>query len=98
VRRKNETASGLTGPHEPENRKKQKRRIYMEKQDRIEQWIDCCHTIKVLHNAGIETMTQLSEMSSEQILQLRGIGRVIAGDLQKKLEAYRENSDHLSCK
>jgi DNA-directed RNA polymerase alpha subunit len=98
VRRKIETASGLTGPHEPENRKKQKRRIYMEKQDRIEQWIDCCHTIKVLHNAGIETMTQLSEMSSEQILQLRGIGRVIAGDLQKKLEAYRENSDHLSCK
>ena len=70
----------------------------MEKQDRIEQWIDCCHKIKVLHNAGIETMTQLSEMSSEQILQLRGIGRVIAGDLQKKLEAYRENSDHLSCK
>ena len=98
MRRKIETASGLTGPHEPENRKKQKRRIYMEKQDRIEQWIDCCHTIKVLHNAGIETMTQLSEMSSEQILQLRGIGRVIAGDLQKKLEAYRENSDHLSCK
>jgi DNA-directed RNA polymerase alpha subunit len=98
VRRKIETVSGLTGPHEPENRKKQKRRIYMEKQDRIEQWIDCCHTIKVLHNAGIETMTQLSEMSSEQILQLRGIGRVIAGDLQKKLEAYRENSDHLSCK
>ena len=98
MRRKIETASGLTGPHEPENRKKQKRRVYMEKQDRIEQWIDCCHTIKVLHNAGIETMTQLSEMSSEQILQLRGIGRVIAGDLQKKLEAYRENSDHLSCK
>lgn len=98
MRRKIETASGLTGPHEPENRKKQKRRIYMEKQDRIEQWIDCCHTIKVLHNAGIETMTQLSEMSSEQILQLRGIGRVIAGDLQKKIEAYRENSDHLSCK
>ena len=64
----------------------------MEKQDRIEQWIDCCHTVKVLHNAGIETMAQLNGMSDKQILKIRGIGRVIAGDLQKVLESYRETS------
>lgn len=66
----------------------------MKNQDRIEQWIDCCHTIKVLHNAGIDTMAQLNEMSHKQILQLRGIGRVIAGDLQQKLEAYRETMNN----
>ena len=66
----------------------------MKNQDRIEQWIDCCHTIKVLHNAGIDTMAQLNEMSYRQILQLRGIGRVIAGDLQQKLEAYRETMNN----
>jgi len=66
----------------------------MEKQDRTEQWIDCCHTIKVLHNAGIDTMAQLNEMSHRQILQLRGIGRFIAGDLQQKLEAYRETMNN----
>ena len=64
----------------------------MEKQDRIEQWIDCCHTVKVLHNTGIETMAQLNGMSDKQILKIRGIGRVIAGDLQKVLESYRETS------
>lgn len=66
----------------------------MKNQDRIEQWIDCCHTIKVLHNAGIDTMAQLNEMSHKQILQLRGIGRVIAGDLPQKLEAYRETMNN----
>ena len=68
----------------------------MERHDRIEQWIDCCHTIKVLQNAGIETMAQLNEMSGEQILRLRGIGPVIAGDLQQRLESYRKAADHTS--
>ena len=70
----------------------------MEKQDRIERWIDCCHTIKVLQNAGIETMAQLNGMSEKPILQIRGVGRVIAGDLQKVLEVYREAATHSSHK
>ena len=44
----------------------------MEKQDRIEQWIDCCHTIKVLHKAGfkdIEVIT-LDNMRHEILNEL----------------------------
>ena len=37
-------------------------------------------------------MAQLNGMSDKQILKIRGIGRVIAGDLQKVLESYRETS------
>lgn len=60
----------------------------MENQDKLENWIDCCHTIRVLHKAGIQNMQQLSTLSDQGILALRGIGPVIAGDLRKKIDEW----------
>ncbi len=60
----------------------------MENQDKLENWIDCCHTIRVLHKAGIQDMQQLSAISDQEILALRGVGPVIAGDLQKKNDEW----------
>lgn len=60
----------------------------MENQDKLENWIDCCHTIRVLHKANIQDMRQLSNLSDQEILALRGVGRVIAGDLRKKIDEW----------
>ena len=60
----------------------------MENQDKLENWIDCCHTIRVLHKAGIQDMQQLSALSDQGILALRGVGPVIAGDLRKKIDEW----------
>ena len=54
----------------------------------IEKRIDCCHTIRVLKKAGITTMEKLSGFSKEELLQLRGIGPVIAGDLEQKIAEW----------
>ena len=55
----------------------------IDSKDSIENWITCCHTRKVLKRAGIETMEQLKRLSEDQIRQIRGIGPVITGDLQR---------------
>ena len=60
----------------------------MEDSNRLENWIDCCHTIKVLKNAGIKDMKKLSMFSYEDLLNLRGVGPVIASDLQEVKEKW----------
>ena len=60
----------------------------MENQDKLENWIDCCHTIRVLHKAGIQDMQQLSALSDQGILALRGVEPVISEDLQKKIDEW----------
>ena len=55
----------------------------------ISEYIDCSHTIRVLEKAGIHTMQDLEPYSYEDLLQFRGIGKVIAGDLVKKIEAWK---------
>ena len=57
----------------------------------IESRITCCHTVRVLKKAGITTMEQLSGYSEEELLQLRGIGPVIAGDLKRIISEWEEN-------
>ena len=57
-----------------------------------EKWISCCHTVRVLRKAGIESMEQLSRLSDEEILRIRGIGPVIHRDLVKIITAWREQS------
>lgn len=56
--------------------------------DRTEDWITCCHTLKVLRRSGIETMEQLSGFSREDLLRLRGVGPVIANDLAERIAAW----------
>ena len=55
---------------------------------RIEEKIHCCHTVKCLHAAGIETMEQLTALSMEELLKIRGIGKVIAADLMETIKKY----------
>ncbi len=58
----------------------------------IEEVLDCPHTIRVLHKAGVQTMEELAQHSREDLLQLRGIGKVIAGDLTEVIEKW--NAEH----
>ncbi len=63
---------------------------------KLEDWITCCHSVKVLKSAGIDSIEQLSLLSYEELLKLRGIGPVIAGDLQKRIEEWKKKMDRLS--
>ena len=55
-----------------------------------EDWITCRHSVKVLKNAGIETVEQLSRLSHEELLKIRGIGPAIAGDLMKRIMEWKD--------
>ena len=57
---------------------------------RLEDWIACRHSVKALKNAGIETVEQLSRLSYEELLKIRGVGPVIAGDLQKRIMEWKD--------
>ena len=57
---------------------------------RLEDWIACRHSVKVLKNAGIETVEQLSRLSYEELLKIRGVGPVIAGDLLKRMMEWKD--------
>ena len=56
---------------------------------KIEERIQCCHTVRCLHAAGIETMEQLSALSMTDLLYIRGIGKVISADLLEVIKKYR---------
>lgn len=58
---------------------------------KIEDCLTCPHTIRVLRRAGIETMEALAGLSREDLLKLRGIGPVIAGDVEKKICEWKQN-------
>ena len=62
----------------------------IDSKDSIENWITCCHTRKVLKRAGIDTMEQLDKMTEDQIRQLKGVGPVISGDLEKIVTEWRK--------
>ena len=50
--------------------------------------LTCSHTKRCLIKAGITTMDQLLRLSPEDLMQIRGIGRVIAKDIVKAREQY----------
>ena len=52
----------------------------------IDEVIDCPHTIRVLHKAGIDTMKDL--LSYHELIQIRGIGKVIASDLARVISEW----------
>ena len=56
---------------------------------KVEEMIDCPHTVRCLNRAGIETMEQLSACTVEDLLQIRGVGKVIANDVYRAIQAYR---------
>lgn len=60
---------------------------------KLEELITCCHPVKALKNAGIETVEQLSRLSYEELLTIRGVGPVIAGDLQKRMTEWKNRKD-----
>ena len=56
---------------------------------RIEEMIHCCHTVRCLHAAGIDTMEQLSALSMTELLDISGIGKVIAANLSEIIKKYQ---------
>ncbi len=50
--------------------------------------LSCSHTKRCLLKAGITTVAQLLSLSEADLLGIRGIGRVIAGDIIKAREQY----------
>lgn len=57
---------------------------------KIEEMLTCPHTVRRLHAAGIDTMEQLIKLSQEELLAIRGIGKVIAADLRETMETYTQ--------
>ena len=37
---------------------------------KLEDWITCCHSVKVLKSAGIDSIEQLSLLSYEELLNI----------------------------
>ena len=60
---------------------------------RTDEIITCPHTLRVLEKAGVTTMEQLAGMSREELLKLRGIGKVIAGDVLEKVAEWRADPE-----
>ena len=53
--------------------------------DRI---LSCSHTKRCLLKAGVTTVQQLLALSADDLLQIRGIGPVIAKDVLQAREQY----------
>lgn len=51
--------------------------------------LDCDHTLRCLEKAGVTTLEELVTYSYQELLALRGVGKVIAGDLFSQIVAYR---------
>ncbi len=58
---------------------------------RIEGMIDCPHTVRCLNRTGIKTMDQLIRYTRNDLLQIRGIGQVIAGNVVNVIAAYKSD-------
>ena len=59
----------------------------------IEEVLDCSHTVRSLHNAGIFTMEELAEKTYEDLLGIRGIGKVIASGLVEETRLWMMKED-----
>ncbi len=55
----------------------------------LKERIDCCHTRRVLEENGITTLEELALLEREDLLKMRGIGKVIAGDLEQVIAQYK---------
>ena len=55
--------------------------------------LTCSHTKRCLLKAGINTLDQLLSLSCSDLLQIRGIGRVIARDIVAAQEQYTLQAD-----
>lgn len=60
---------------------------------KIEEMIDCPHTVRCLNKADIETMEQLIQYSRDDLLQIRGIGQVIADSVSHVIAAYVKSGE-----
>ena len=54
-------------------------------------YIDCPHTLRVLDKAGVTTMEQLAALSREDLLALRGVGKIISEALLAAVEQWRRD-------
>ena len=65
----------------------------MSKQEQrlIEDVLSCNHTVRVLKKAGIHTVEQLEKMTDEELLKIRGVGKVIAHDVRMRLEELKSD-------
>ena len=54
----------------------------------LDQILTCSHTKRCLLKAGISTLDQLMALSGDDLLQIRGIGQVIAKDVLRVKEDY----------
>ena len=59
----------------------------------IEERIDCPHTLRVLHRARIATMEELAALTKEDLLALRGVGKVIASSLGAVVEEWKSGQE-----
>lgn len=59
----------------------------------IEEVFGCSHTVRVLHKAGVYTMEELATMTYDDLMQLRGIGKVIATDVTKQIKMFQEQKE-----
>lgn len=55
----------------------------------LETQISCRHTLRVLRANGVTSLEQLCRLSREDLLAMRGIGSVIAGDLEKVIQSIK---------
>ena len=59
----------------------------------LDAFISCPHTKRCLLKAGVTTIAQLMSLSEAELLSIRGIGPVIAGDI-RQLQARLASSDY----
>ena len=54
----------------------------------LDLFLTCTHTRRCLIRAGVTTLAQLEPLSVDDLLQIRGIGQVIAEDVIREREQY----------
>ncbi len=53
--------------------------------------LSCSHTKRCLLKAGVSTLEQLMSLSEEDLLQIKGIGKVITKDVIRERKQYLES-------
>ena len=57
----------------------------------LRELLDCDHTLRCLEKAGVTTLEQLVCCTYADLLAMRGVGKVIAGDLFARITDYWES-------
>ena len=60
---------------------------------KIEELPLCGHTKRCLQHAGLTTAEELEQASDRELLQIRGIGKVIVSDIRKALACRNSPPD-----